>query len=344
MRILVDGAAGLVGRHVVEALRARGLAVRATDVVAVPEWPDVERDRRDLVEAPLVDLFDGITHVVHAAGLFDLAAPRERLYAANVHATGRVARAALLAGVERFVHVSSVTVHGRPSRAPIDERAPCTPGNDYERSKAAGERALPSGLPAVILRPSGIYGPWSRYGVAAAICAMALAQERGRGHRSLIGGPRMTHAHVEDVASAAVHALFGEDMVGRAFFVADDQPLRWGDLMAHLERAIGLEPAAPIEVTPFKARWLGRTARLLPSRQEKTNVRLARAWSEVCERRDLARMLTPRIDASAYDYWSADHVYSIDALRRTGWSPRHVDPLASFTETIAWYRAHRWIP
>lgn len=341
--ILVDGAAGLLGRHVVDALRAVGERVRATDFVALPEWPDVDRVRRDLGRDPIADLFDGVTHVVHAAGLFDLSAPRAALFAANVRVTQRVARAALLAGVERFVHVSSVTVHGRPRRAPIDESAPFAPRNDYERSKAAGERALPRGLRAVIVRPSGIYGPWSRYGVAAAIAALALAKERGRGHRSLTGGPRMTHVHVEDAASAAVHLLFAPNVVDRAFFAADDHPLAWGDLMAHLERELGVEPRDPIAMTPAKARWLGRAARVLSGRTRRTNERLARAWSDVCERRGLEKKLVPRIDAGAYDYWSADHVYSIDALRSTGWSPRHTDPRASISETIAWYRARRWL-
>ncbi|HEY8429536.1 MAG TPA: NAD-dependent epimerase/dehydratase family protein, partial [Sandaracinaceae bacterium] len=113
MKVLVDGAAGFLGRHVVEALLRRGLAVRATDRAPMPAWPGVERVERDLAEGSLRPLFEGVTHVVHVAGLFDLSAPRETLFANNEGVTRRVARAAALAGVERFVHVSSVTVYGR---------------------------------------------------------------------------------------------------------------------------------------------------------------------------------------------------------------------------------------
>ncbi len=346
MLVLVDGAAGFVGRHVVEALRRRGIAVRATDRVPLPEWSHVHRDQRDLSAAPLEDLFRGVTHVGHGSGLFDLAAPRRDLFAINVGVTRRIARAAALAGVERYVQVSSVTVYGRPSCAPVSEDAPIRPGNDYERSKAAAERALAElGLPAVVLRPSGIYGPWSRYGLAAAIASMALAKERGgRGHRSLRGGPRMTHVHVEDVAEAAAHLVTASGVVGRAFNVADETPIAWGELMASLERELGLEEKDPLTLSPRKARWLGRAARLMPGRTRRTNDALARRWRALCDERGLVPALTPRIDASAYDSWSADHVYATDALRETGFRARHPDVRRGLAETIAWSRAQRWLP
>jgi len=348
MKVLVDGAAGFVGRHVVEALVRRGIAVRATDAAELPAWSGVEVVRRDLSTGAVADLFaGGITCVIHAAGLFDLAAPRAALFATNVGLTRRMARAAALAGVARFVHVSSVTVHGRPSRVPVREDAPIRPGNDYERSKALGERALGEvRLPWVVLRPSGIYGPHGRYGLAAAIATMALAKARGRGHRSLRGGPRMTHVHVEDVAEAAVCLLLAPPLVvGRAFNVADDHAIEWGALMAELEAAVGVSsPGEPLWLSPSRARLLAGASRLAPWRLRRVNERLARGWRSVCSAEGLVPALLPRIDASAYDYWSADHVYSTSALRSTGFRVRYPDPRVGLRETIAWYRGQRWIP
>lgn len=65
--VLVDGAGGFVGRHVVEALARRGHAVRATDRdgSGIPDIPGVERDVRDLATAPLDDLLEGVTDLVH---------------------------------------------------------------------------------------------------------------------------------------------------------------------------------------------------------------------------------------------------------------------------------------
>lgn len=346
MKVLVDGAAGFLGRHVVEALRRREIAVRATDRTPLPAWPEVERVQRELAGGSLAELFEGITHVVHVAGLFDLAASESALFAINVELTRRMARGAALAGVERFVHVSSVTVYGRPRSAPVGEDAPIRPGNAYERSKAAGERALRElTLPSVVLRPSGIYGPHGRYGLAAAIASLALARARGgKGHRSLRGGPRMTHVHVEDVAEAAAHLLTAPGVVGRAFNVADGNAIAWGELMASLERELGLEEIEPLSLSPIKARAIGVIARLARARTERTNARLASAWARLCEERELVPALCPRIDASAYDYWSADHVYATDALASTGWRARHDDVLDGLRETIEWYRLQRWIP
>lgn len=341
MKVLVDGAAGFLGRHVVASLSARGVAVRATD--AAPPETEVERDRRDLRLDPLADLFDGITHVVHVAGLFDLSAPREALARANVALTRRMARAAALAGVERFVHVSSASVYGRPARSPVREDAPLRPGNRYERSKAAGERALTElALPWVVLRPSGIYGPHGRYGLAAAIAAMALGKERGT-YRALRSEARMSHVHVEDVAEAAVHLLGAEGAVHRAFNVAG-RPIGWGLLMEHLERCVGVDALAPVRLSRGAARALALVAPLTASRTRRTNEALARRWRELCDARGLVPALAPRIDPSAYAYWSADHVYAADALLETGFRLRHPDPREGLRETVGWYRAHRWLP
>lgn len=154
----------------------------------------------------------------------------------------------------------------------------------------------------------------------------------------------MTHVHVEDVAEAAVHLLFAERVIGRAFNVADEAPIAWGELMAHLERELGLEEKDPLSLSPWKARWLGRLAHAMPSRARRTNDALARRWRELCDEQRLVPALAPRIDASAYDYWSADHVYATDALRQTGFVPRHPDVRRGLTDTIAWYRRERWLP
>lgn len=352
---LVDGSAGFVGRHVVAALRASGFRVRATDRpgAALPEAD--EHVAADLERDDLAPLFAGVTHAVHVAGLFDLAAPPDVLHRANVDAARRVAEAARAAGVARLVHVSSVTVHGRPRTAPIREDAPLRAERAYERSKLAGERAVREvcarGGPALaIVRPSGVYGPHGRYGIAAMAATIALSAARGgRGHRSLRGGARMTHAHVEDVASACV--LLADDartprsaIDGRAFFVADDVPVEWGDLAARIERAYGLPERDVLRLGPLRARALQLLSRLGAARLARANAALARRWDELVRERALEPALLPRIDPDAYDYWRADHVYDTSALRALGWSPRWPDVREGLRATLDWYVARRWLP
>lgn len=353
-RVLVDGAGGFLGRHVVAALRARGFRVRATDRPGV-ELPEAdERVSADLASAPLEPLFEGVTHAVHVAGLFDLAASADALRRANVDLARRVAEAALVARVRRFVHVSSVTVYGRPRSAPVREDAPQRAESAYERSKREGEAALRalargSGLPLAVARPSGIYGPHGRYGLAAMAATIALAAASGRGHRSIRGPARMTHVHVEDVASACAlltdeRATGDGQVVGRAFNVADATPVAWSDVARELERFYGLPELAPLQVGPLRARALQLAARLAPGRLARTNASLARRWDALAREHGLEPALRPRIDPEAYDYWRGDHVYDTSALRALGWAPRWPDARVGLRATLAWYVESRWLP
>ena len=81
----------------------------------------------------------------------------------NVGAVRSLVGTAIDAGVQRFVHCSSVGVFGRIDNPPADEDSPCHPDIAYERSKLAGEQAVieavTTGFPAVIIRPVWVYGP-----------------------------------------------------------------------------------------------------------------------------------------------------------------------------------------
>lgn len=352
-RVLVTGASGFVGRHVVEELVKRGDAVRATDRpgARLPEIGGIERDCRDLAQAPLDDLLDGISDIVHVAGLFDLSASPEQLRRANVGMTERIAEAAAVRKL-RFVHISSVTVYGRPRSTPVREDAPHRPVSAYEQSKRDGERVVSrlvreQGLRATILRPSGIYGPHGRYGLAVIASSYALALANGKvdGIPPYAGGPSMTHVHVEDVASAVACVLGCADSIGRAFNVADDTPIRWGDLLEAIERAVGIPTRERVAISKWRARWIARLWLLLPeSRRNRLNRSLERRWAALVENEKLESMLAPRLDRHAYDYWLADHVYANDALKGIGWRPRYPDAKAGIVETIAWYIDRRWLP
>jgi UDP-glucose 4-epimerase len=341
-RALVDGAGGFLGRHVVRALRERGFWVRATDLAA-PDDGD-ERVACDLAVDPLDPLFAGITHAVHVAGLFDLAASPSELRRANVDAAVRVAEAAARARVERFVHVSSTTVYGRPRR-PASESAPIRPQGAYERSKAAGEDAVRAvALPLAVVRPAGIYGPHGRYGLAALAPAVALAAAGSIRHRSLRPTASMTHVHVEDAASACALALEHPEAVGRTFNAADATPLAWSDALAEMERFYHLAEVAPLRVAPWRATAMQWAGRLAPSRVARASAALAKKWDALVQEQGLAPALRPRIDLAAYDYWKGDHVFGSAALRALGWQPRWTDPRAGLRATLEWYVRERWLP
>jgi 2-alkyl-3-oxoalkanoate reductase len=170
-RVLVTGAAGFLGRHVVTALARCGVEIRALvrDPTRVPF--DVEGyatlvtgDLGD--EAQLRPALDGVEVVINCAATTDNRAPWEVHERTNVDGVRNLLTTAADAGVERIVHVSSVAVYGL-SDGRYDERAALEardPWAYYQRSKLASEQVVDRfrairGLDVVVLRLGLLHGP-----------------------------------------------------------------------------------------------------------------------------------------------------------------------------------------
>mgnify|MGYP003593927892 CR=1 FL=1 len=176
MRVVVTGATGHVGSNLVRALIERGdqgrVLVRGRETaLAGLELERVAGDVRDADS--LRRAFAGAEIVYHLAAMISISGdPYGHVRAVNVDGTRRVAEAALACGARRMVHCSSVHAFDLYQRGgggeTIDEQWPRVPDAAshfaYDRSKAAGERALREvmarGLEAVIVHPSGAIGPF----------------------------------------------------------------------------------------------------------------------------------------------------------------------------------------
>lgn len=172
--ILVTGATGFLGHNLIPLLLSRGHRVRAL-VRPASRWQYLAEsgvelawgDARDARAAQ--EAMKGCRAAVHAAGYFRFWGRTEDFQSTNVRGTHNVLEAARQEGVERFIHISTIAVAGRPkSGAVIDETYPCEPADDYMRSKLDGEALVHAyhrshGLPAIILRPGAYYGPWGHY-------------------------------------------------------------------------------------------------------------------------------------------------------------------------------------
>jgi nucleoside-diphosphate-sugar epimerase len=137
--LLVTGATGAAGRHVVPALRAAGFQLRAQYVRKPGEDPEIDWRRWDFRESldfgPLVE---GCAGIVHLGA--EIARP-EFMDRVNVEATAALAKAAAAAGVRYFGYASSVVVYGAPHQADVDES---TPRLDPRRSVRAQYYAEPA--------------------------------------------------------------------------------------------------------------------------------------------------------------------------------------------------------
>jgi UDP-glucose 4-epimerase len=219
--ILVTGAGGFVGRHVIAALvRAGRYRVVAIDRKQTP--PPLEEGvrylRADLCDPAVIDTLteEGpYTGIVHLAGLLskgdDLDTHR-RLHRVNVGATLSMLEVARR-HQSAFVFPSTGLVYGdRPG--PFTEDMTPRPGDFYALSKLMGEEfvgffARRHGLRTVVMRPSIIYGPGQTGGMF--IPALIDALRAGREFPMTAGEQKRDFVYVEDVASAVLAALEHED-------------------------------------------------------------------------------------------------------------------------------------
>jgi len=174
-KVLVTGGAGFIGSHVVDAL-ATANEVTVVDNLSSGNRANIEHHlRRDTIRFVQADICDpermrglvGDSQVVFhlaAQGLRVSLFNPQVVHDVNATATLNLCMAALEAGVERFVYVSSSEVYGTATTVPMSEDHPLKPTTPYGASKLAGEAYARSyyltfGLPVVIVRPFNTYGP-----------------------------------------------------------------------------------------------------------------------------------------------------------------------------------------
>lgn len=161
MRVLVTGADGFIGRHLVRELERAGHELVPAVYGRAPAPSEVRVDLSRPVE--LARLPGRVDAVVHAAGNVDPHAPRAVMFAANVLATRHLLAWAREHDVGHFVHCSSVAVYGPltlgEERDERTARLGLALGLPYMRTKALAERAVEqSGVPYTVLRPPVVIG------------------------------------------------------------------------------------------------------------------------------------------------------------------------------------------
>jgi dihydroflavonol-4-reductase len=174
MKILLTGATGFVGSHVLRLLVAQNLPVRAlkrpnsrmdlvADIAERVEWMEM-----DITDIALEDAFEGITHVCHCAAVVSFHPKDARfMHRVNVEGTAHLVNLALEKGIQRFVHTSSIAALGRSKeRNHLDEKSKwehASLNTRYAISKYNAEqevwRAAAEGLTVAIANPGMIVGP-----------------------------------------------------------------------------------------------------------------------------------------------------------------------------------------
>lgn len=320
VRYLVTGATGLVGGAFARRLAGRGerfaaLVRNEAGAAAIAQLGGEPR-LGDLARADsLAGVAEGVDVVVHAAGRVDIWGPLAEFTAVNVDGVAALLDEATRAGVRRFVHLSSASVHGDDLPPLVTEEVAYTDDrNPYVVTKIAGERLVFAAnaarrLETTVLRPAHVYGP------GGASLAEILGRMRAR-RRVLIAGCRagIPAVYVEHVADAIEAAADRPGAAGRAFLLTDGTRVPWADFVAAIARAYAID---------WNPRPIPRFA--------------AVAGAIVCEAAwTLARAKRrPPITRFAIRMLDVDATYSIEAARRVlGYSPR-----LSLDEALAETRA-----
>jgi nucleoside-diphosphate-sugar epimerase len=317
---LVTGAAGFMGKHLVEYLVSRGVRVRATarprKDTSYWERLGVEYVGADLTKPEtLPPLFEGgVDRIFHLGAICNFSTPYEHLYPTNVVGVERITQLALDAGVKRYVHCGSTSVYGPYRGTPFTEDSPRNPQDNYGRSKRDGEnvvwRRIEEGLPAIITRPCTVYGPGCNDGAGKAFSRpTSITAIPGSGKQLL------ANVRAEDVAGALVHLSQLDEAVGKAFNIADDSRPTVEEALTIAATTFGAKPPKlhmPLVVVKAMARLDG----FMSKRKGRV----------------------PDLEYDAVRYLADDYVVDISRLKSTGYKFIYPDFAESMKQMGEWYR------
>ena len=322
----LTGASGYTGGRLLAALRDRGdevsVLVRArslSDAVRLRASRVVEGD---LADAEALDrLVSGQDAVLHVAAVYRTAGHPDDYYReVNVRGTGRLLEAAARHGVRRFVHTSTVGVHGHVENPPADESAPLAPGDIYQETKAEGEALAfdyhrRRGVPVSVVRPGAIYGPGETR-------LLKLFRAIARGRYAIVGSGRTFYhpVYIDDLVKGYLLALDRDQAVGEAFLICGPSYVSQQDLAALVAKHTGGR-VLPFRIPARPIQWAG----------------------DLVEAICVPLGIEPPLHRRRVDFWTKSRAFTIDKARRLlGYDPK-VGLDEGIARTAAWYREAGWL-
>ncbi len=327
-RVLVTGASGYTGTVLVKKLVAQGAAVRAiarkSSNLSTFEGLAVEWIRGDVFDpATVSQAIQDIEYVIHVAAAYREAKITDETYH-KVHIESTKLLAQGVCGspsLKRFVHVSTVGVHGHIDEPPADETYRFSPGDIYQRTKAEAEVwirefAERTNVPLAVVRPAAIYGP----GDKRLLKVFKMASKpifplfgKGQGLYHLI--------HVDDLTDIFILAALHPAAAGEAFIAGNTSPSRLQDIAQTIADEIG-----------------------------NTSMRFIRfpAWplflaADICEAICKPLGIEPPIYRRRVAFFTKDRAFNTTKLHRLLGYTNRIGVEEGLRATARWYRGEGWL-
>jgi nucleoside-diphosphate-sugar epimerase len=238
----------------------------------------------------------------------------------NVRGTERLLEAAARHGVSRFVHTSTVGVHGHVEHPPADETAPLAPGDIYQQTKVEAETLVlgyhrARGVPVTVVRPGAIYGPGETR-------LLKLFRAIARGRYAIVGSGRTFYhpVFIDDLVAGYLLALERREAVGEAFLICGPSYVSQNELAALVAKHTGGR-VLPFRIPARPIQWAG----------------------DLVEAICIPLGVEPPLHRRRVDFWTKSRAFTIAKARRLlGYDPRTgLDQ--GIALTAAWYRQAGWL-
>lgn len=328
MKVLVTGATGFIGSHVVDTLQNAN-----ADIVCIARPTSDLRWLKDknvqIVNASLdnpeslIPAVQGTNMIIHVAGL-TAARNDEEFLRGNRDSTKNLLDIALkyAPNLERFLHVSSQTVTG-PSASlidPVHEESPLNPITAYGRSKKAAEeivRQYAEQIPITIIRPPAVYGERDT-------AILTFFQSVAKGIVPLIGfdEKRVSLIHGIDLARGIVESAYSPKTIGETYFISSEEFYSWKQIAEITKNAFGKSFVLPIRVPHATVMMLAGISEIFGKFSTKPPVLNFEKGKDLIQ-----------------PYW----ICSVEKAKKDfGWQ-QNISIEDGIKRTVEWYKEHKWL-
>ncbi|MGV9709249.1 NAD-dependent epimerase/dehydratase family protein [Gordonia sp. NPDC003424] len=263
-KIFITGANGFIGRAMSERFRALGAQVSGVDLIADADNGIVAGDTTKPEQWS--EALAGVDTVIHTAAILGSSQSLEKTWNVNVLGTSRVLRAAIDAGVARFIHFSSVAAFGYEFPDNVDETYPVAVcGDVYTDTKVNSEAVVLAAhaakeIDVTVIRPGDVWGPGSVW------VRSPIAEMRKPTGFPLPDGGRgiFSPVYIDNFVDGMVLATDSDDAIGQVFVISDGVGVPCSEFFGHMAKmSKGTIRTLPMSVAVPLAEALGGLMRRL---------------------------------------------------------------------------------